>query len=140
MKTVIMLAILVCNLMAISVHDAAWLLGAQTDLNKAFEKAKNEKKKMVLLVIVKDDCNWCEKMVYDTLKDTTIQDSLANMVTVVIDINGKLPDEFKVTTTPAIFFIDVKSKKSVLGNVGYIKKGSFQIDIISAKEMIELQE
>ena len=131
-----MFALLVCNLMAITAQDAAWVLDAQTDLTKAFQKARAENK-MVLLVVVKDDCNWCEKMVYDTLKDKDIQDNLTNMVTVIVDVNKKLPDAFKVTQTPAIFFIDAKTKKSVLENVGYIKKGGFLIDIISASEMTE---
>ena len=135
MKTVIMFALLVCHLMAISAQNAAWVLDAQTDLNKAFKMAKAENK-MMLLVVVKDDCTWCEKMVYDTLKDKDIQDNLSNMVTVIVDVNEKLPDTLKVTQTPAIFFIDAKTKKSVLENVGYIKKGGFLIDIISANEMI----
>ena len=135
MKTVIMFALLVCHLMAISAQNAAWVLDAQTDLNKAFKMAKAENK-MMLLVVVKDDCTWCEKMVYDTLKDKDIQDNLSNMVTVIVDVNEKLPDTLKVTQTPAIFFIDAKTKKSVFENVGYIKKGGFLIDIISANEMI----
>ncbi|RRS30043.1 MAG: hypothetical protein P794_08805 [Epsilonproteobacteria bacterium (ex Lamellibrachia satsuma)] len=137
MKTVIILAILVCNLMAISAQDAAWVLDAQTGLNKAYQKAEAEKKKLVLLVIVKDGCHWCESMVFDTLKDKDIQENLADIVTVVADVNDKLPKEFKATATPAMFFIDVKTKKSVLENVGYIKKGGFLIDIISAKDMVE---
>ena len=136
MKTLIMFALLVCNLLAISAQDAAWVLNAQTDLTKAFKLAKAENK-MLLLVVVKDDCNWCEKMVYDTLKDKNIQESLTNTVTVIVDVSEKLPDTFKVTRTPAIFFIDAKTKKSVLENVGYIKKGGFLIDIISANEMME---
>ncbi len=136
MKAVIMFALMVCNLMAISASEAAWVLDAQTDLTKALQKAKAENK-MVLLVVVKDDCNWCEKMVYNTLKDKSIQESLTNTVTVIVDVNEKLPDTFIVTQTPAIFFIDAKTKKSVLENVGYIKKGGFLIDIISANEMLE---
>ncbi len=126
--------------MAITAQDAAQILGAEMNLNTAFKKAKDENKKMVLLVVVKDHCNWCKMMIHDTLKDAAIQENLTNMVTVVVDINGKLPDEFKATITPAVFFIDPKSKKSVWENVGYVKKGSFLIDIISANEMIELQE
>lgn len=136
MKAVIMFALMVCNLMAISASEAAWVLDAQIDLTKALQKAKAENK-MVLLVVVKDDCNWCEKMVYNTLKDKSIQESLTNTVTVIVDVNEKLPDTFIVTQTPAIFFIDAKTKKSVLENVGYIKKGGFLIDIISANEMLE---
>jgi len=36
-----------------------------------------------------------------------------------------------------MFFIDVKNKKNVLKQTGYIKKGAFLIDIISASEMVE---
>jgi len=136
MKTVMLFILLVCNLMAISVQEAAWVLDAQTDLTKALKKARAENK-MVLLVVVKDDCNWCEKLVHDTLKDKDIQDNLSNMVTVIVDINGKLPNDFKVTKTPAMFFIDAKKEKSVFENIGYVKKGAFLIDIISANEMME---
>ena len=136
MKAVIMFVLLVCNLMAISAEDAAWVLDAQTDLAKAFQKAKSEKK-MILLVVVKDDCNWCEKMVYNTLKDKSIQENLTNTVTVIVDIHGKLPNDFKVTKTPAMFFIDPKNGKSVYKNIGYVKKGAFLIDIISANEVME---
>ena len=136
MKTVMMFVLLVCNLMAISAQEAAWVLDAQTDLTKALQKAKAENK-MVLLVVVKDDCNWCEMMVHNTLKDKDIQDNLSNMVTVVVDINGKLPNNFKITKTPAIFFIDAKNGKSVFENVGYVKKGAFLIDVISVNEVME---
>ena len=136
MKAVIMFVLLVCNLMAISAQEAAWVLDAQTDLTKALQKAKAENK-MVLLVVVKDDCNWCEKMVHETLKDKDIQENLSNMVTVIVDIHGKLPNDFKVIKTPAMFFIDPKNGKSVFKNIGYVKKGAFLIDIISANEVME---
>ena len=136
MKTVMMFVLLICNLMAISAQEAAWVLDAQTDFTKAFQKAKAENK-MVLLVVVKDDCNWCEMMVHNTLKDKDIQDNLSNMVTVIVDINEKLPNDFKVTKTPAMFFIDAKKEKSVFKNVGYVKKGAFLIDIIYANEVME---
>jgi len=132
-----MIFLLVCNLMAITAEDAAWLLDAQTDLNKAYEKAKAQKKKLLLLVVVKDGCHWCEMMVHETLRDPQIRENLKDIVTVVADVNGKLPKEFQTKLTPGMFFIDVKSKKSVLENFGYIKKGGFLIDIISAGDMVE---
>ena len=137
MKTILMFILIVGNLSAITAEDAAWLLDAQTDLTKAYEKAKIEKKKLVLLVVVKNGCHWCEMMVHKTLKDKDIQANLTDMVTVVVDVNGKLPKEFQTKLTPGMFFIDAKSKKSVLKNFGYIKKGGFLIDIISASEMVE---
>jgi thioredoxin-related protein len=136
MKAVIFLALMICNLMAISAEEAAWALDAQNDFTKALQKAKTENK-MLLLVVVKDDCTWCEKMVHETLKDKDIQDSLSNMVTAVVDVHGKLPSDFKVIKTPTVFFIDAKSEKSVYKNIGYVKKGAFLIDIISANEMMD---
>ncbi len=132
-----MFILIVGNLLAITAEDAAWLLDAQTDLSKAYEKAKAQKKKLVLLVVVKDGCHWCEMMVHETLRDPQIQKNLKEMVTVVVDVNGKLPKAFQTKLTPGIFFIDVKRKKSVLENFGYIKKGGFLIDIVSASEMVE---
>ena len=137
MKIIIIFVLLVYNLMAISVEDAAWLLNAETDLNKAYKVAKTQKKKMLLLVIVKDGCNWCSMMVENTLRDKTIQANLEDMVTVVVDSNNTLPKTFKTKLTPTMFFIDVENKKSVLKQTGYIKKGTFLIDIISASEMVE---
>jgi len=137
MKIVIIFVFLVYNLMAISVEDAAWLLNAQTDLDKAYKVAKIQKKKMLLLVIVKDGCNWCSMMVENTLRDKTIQANLEDIVTVVVDSNNTLPKIFKTKLTPTMFFIDVKNKKNVLKQTGYIKKGAFLIDIISASEMVE---
>jgi thioredoxin-related protein len=133
-----MFSLIVCNLLAINAVDAAWLLNAQNDLNIAYEKAKEEKKKIVLLVVVKDGCDWCEMMIHNTLKDPNIQANLADIVTVVVDVNSnKLPKEFQTELTPAMFFIDVKSKKSLLKNIGYMKKGGFLIDIISVSDMVE---
>lgn len=136
MKKLMIFMLLVCNLMAISAQDAAWVLDAQTDLNKAFSKAKDENK-MILLLVVKEDCSWCEKMVFATLKDKNIQKNLKNTITVIVDINDKLPSEFKARLAPTVFFIDPKSKKSVLEGVGYIEKGSFLMDIVSASEKME---
>ena len=137
MKTFLMFILIVGNLFAITAEDAAWQLNAQTDLNKAYEKAKAQKKKLVFLLVVKDGCHWCEMMVQKTLRDAKIQKSLEEMVTVVIDMNGKLPKEFQTKLTPGMFFIEVKSKTSVLKDFGYLKTDSFLIDIVSASEIVE---
>ena len=137
MKTILMFILIVGNLFAITPEDAAWLLNAQTNLTKAYEKAKAEKKKMLLLIVVKDGCQWCKMMVYETLKDKNIQENLSDIEMVIVDIDSVLPKEFQAKLTPTMFFIDVKSKKTILKDVGYIKKGTFLIDIISAIDLLE---
>jgi len=137
MKTLILSLLLICNLMAITAKDAAWTLDAQTDLHKALEQAKQEKKDMVLLLVVKDGCEWCEKMVHETMQDRDIKDALSDVVIAIIDSKSDLAKKYKTTLTPSLFFIDARTEKVIYTQVGYEKAGSFLITIISAKDQIE---
>ena len=137
MKTLILSLILVCNLLAVTAEDAAWLLNAQTDFGKAIKKAKDEKKPMVVLLVVKDGCNWCEKMVLETMQDQKIKDALADAVVVVADFNSNLAKSYNAKLTPTVYFIDAKTKKSIETQVGYEKAGNFLITIVSAFDTLE---
>ena len=137
MKTLLLSLLLICNLMAITAKDAAWTLDAQTDLYKALKQAKKEKKEMVLLLVVKDGCEWCEKMVHETMQNRDIKDALSDTIIVIIDNKSDLAKKYKTTLTPSIFFIDAKTGKSVYTQVGYEKSGSFLITIISARDKLE---
>lgn len=133
MKIFIITMLMVCHLMAITVEDAAWVLDAQTDLNKAFKKAKAEKKDLLLLVAIKDGCDWCEKMIHYTLRDDKVKEQLSDVVTVVVDMKSKSAKDLNATLAPTMYFIDVSTGKTVQEHIGYEKAGSFLIDIISAK-------
>jgi len=137
MKTLLLSLILICNLMAITVEDTAWVLDAQTSMEKAYQKAKTEKKDLLMLLIIESSCEWCEKMVHRTLRDENIRSALSDMVIVVADFNSPEAKEHNATLTPSIYFIDVKTKKTVYSVIGYEKPGSFMIDIVSAKDKIE---
>ncbi len=137
MKIFIISILMVCNLMAINVEDAAWVLDAQTDLDKAFKKAEAEKKDLLLLVVIKDGCDWCEKLVHGTLKDEKVKEQLSDMVTVIVDMKSKSAKDLNATLAPTMYFIDVATKKSVQKHAGYEKAGSFIIDIISAKDALD---
>lgn len=137
MKTLLLSLLLVCNLMAVTAEDAAWLLNAQTDFNKALKKARNEKKPMLVLIVVKDGCSWCEKMVNETMQDKKIKDALADSVIVVADFHSDVAKAYKAKLTPTIYFIDPKTKKSVAEQIGYEKPGNFHITIISAFDSLE---
>lgn len=133
MKIFIITMLIVSHLMAITVEDAAWVLDAQTDLDKAFKKAKAEKKDLLLLVAIKASCDWCEKMIHDTLRDEKVRDQLSDVVIVVVDMKSKSAKDLNATLAPTMYFIDVSTKKPVQEHIGYEKAGSFLIDIISAK-------
>ncbi|KYJ86000.1 hypothetical protein AS592_05285 [Sulfurovum riftiae] len=128
---------MISSLMAITANDAALVLDAQTSLTNAYKKAKAQKKKLILLVVVKDDCNWCELMVHNTLSDDNVKYELEDMVTVVTDISSKIAQTLDVKLTPSMYFIDASTHRPVHKHIGYEKPGSFIIDIVTAKEKVE---
>ncbi len=137
MRIFIVSIVTICNLMAISAKDAAWVLDAQNSVNQAYNIAKAQKKKLVLLVVVKDGCNWCEMMVNDTLSDDNVRYELSDLVTVVTDIDSGIAKRLGVTLTPSMYFLDAKTHRPVHKHIGYEKPGSFIIDIVTAKEKVE---
>jgi len=137
MKLLLLSLLLVCNLMATTAKEYAPTLNAFTDLNKAYTKAKSEKKNMILLLVVKDGCHWCEKMVELTLQDKTVKEALSDTVIIIVELDTALAKKFKAEQTPSMVFIDVKTKKSVYEQVGYEKAGAFMITIISAQDNLE---
>ena len=137
MKTLILSLLLICNVMAITAKDAAWVLNAHTNLHKALKQAKQEKKEMILLLVVKDGCEWCEKMVHGTMKNRNVKNALADTVVVIVDSKSDPAKKYNTILTPSVFFIDPKTEKSVYSQVGYEKAGSFLISIINAKDHIE---
>ncbi len=137
MKLLLLSLLLTFNLMAITAKEYAPTLNAFTDLDKAYTKAKNEQKEMILLLVIKDGCHWCEMMAELTLQDKTVKDALSDTVLVLVDLDSPLAKKFKAEQTPSMVFIDVKTKKSVYEQVGYEKPGSFMITIISAKDNLE---
>jgi thioredoxin-related protein len=137
MKTLLLSLLIVSNLLAITAKEYAPTLNALTNINDAYTKAKNEKKEMILLIVIKDGCHWCEKMVEITMQDRAVKDALSNTVVVLTDFNSKLSKTYKAEQTPSMFFIDVKTKKSIYSQVGYEKPGTFMITIISAQDNLK---
>lgn len=138
MKTLLLSLLLVYNLMAVTAEDAAWLLNGQTDFNKAIQKAKHDKKPMIILLVVKDGCSWCEKMINETMQDAKIKNALNDdAVIVVADFHSKLAKAYKAEFTPTLYFIDTKTKKSIATQVGHEKPGNFLITIISAFDTLD---
>ncbi len=128
MRSFFISMLLVCTLFATNAKEAAKELGVENDYATAMAKAKSEKK-MLVLVIVKENCRWCDKLLTRTFTDPEVKDELKNYVTVVIDRNGEFPDEFRENFFPSMFYIDYSSEKSVYENVGYIGKKCFLNDL-----------
>lgn len=56
----------------------------EKDLDSAFKKAKNEKK-LLIVMVVSDNCQWCEKMKKNTLSNPKVAEKLKNYVLVMAD-------------------------------------------------------
>jgi len=131
MKIFLMILILSYGLMASNALEEAKKLGVESDYATAFAKAQKEKK-MLVMVIVKEDCRWCEKLVNKTLSEETVKKKLENYITLIVDQNDAYPNIFKENFFPSIFYIDYATQRSVYSNVGYVGKPCFLNDLNSS--------
>jgi thioredoxin-related protein len=83
-------------------YDIPW----EKDLDSAFEKAKKEKK-LLIVMAVSDNCQWCEKMKKNTLSNPKVAKQLENYVLVMAD--RETPSEknqlYPFKHVPIIFFM-----------------------------------
>ena len=123
-----------CLLMASNAPEAAKRLGAESSYDAAVAKAQKENK-MLVMVIVKENCRWCDKLIKRTLSDPSVKNKLEkDYVTLILDKDAPYPGDFKENFFPSIFYIDEKTQKSVYENVGYIGAKCFKNDLNSALE------
>ena len=85
-----------------------------------------------MMVIVKENCRWCEKLVNNTLSEEGVQKELENYITVIVDKDDTYPNQFTENFFPSIFYIDYTTQKSVYSNVGYVGKKCFLSDLHDA--------
>ncbi len=134
MKVFLMTLLLSYGLMASNALEEAKKLGVESDYAAAIAKAQKEKK-MLVLVIVKEDCRWCEKLVNKTLSEETVKKKLENYITLIVDKDDEFPSDFKENFFPSIFYIDYETQKSVYSNVGYVGKPCFLNDLNGSLEI-----
>jgi len=123
-------------LFAMNAQQAAKALGVENRYDQAIQKAKRDKK-IVVMVVVKEHCRWCEKLVNTTLKDPRVQKHLQDFVTVVVDKDAPYPSDFRENFFPSVFYIDYSTEKSIYENVGYIGAKHFLNDLESVKKTYE---
>ena len=120
--------------MATDAIEAAKKLGAENNYATAISKAKSEKK-LLVMVVVKENCRWCEKLINKTLSEETVKSKLENYITLIVDKNDDFPSDFKENFFPSIFYIDYSTEKSVYSNVGFVGKPCFLNDLNGSLEI-----
>ena len=131
MKALMILLSLVYSLFAINSVDAAFVLSFHEDYPTALVQAKEEKR-FLMLVIIKDPCDYSERMVYNTLSDPEVVKALEPFVSVIVDKNTFLPLQFKVDLVPMVYFIDPKNEEIIHERMGYVHVKQFLDDIKEA--------
>jgi thioredoxin-related protein len=120
--------------MAVDAFQAAKKLGVESDYATAIAKARQENK-MLVMVIVKENCRWCDKIIDRTLADETVKAHLKEgYVTLIVDKDDDFPGDFKENFFPSIFYIDAVTGKSVYENVGYVGTKCFLNDLNGASK------
>ena len=128
MKLFLISLLFIGTLFATDAKEAAQKLGVENHFATAVKKAKTEKK-MLVMVVVKEGCRWCDKLVYRTLEEPEVKEALNDYVTLIIDKDDTYPKDFKENFFPSIFYVDYASGKSVYENVGYVGKKCFLNDL-----------
>lgn len=134
MKIFFMILLLTYGLMATNAIEAAKKLGAENNYATAIKKAEQEKK-ILVMVVVKEDCRWCDKLINRTLSEETVKTKLENYITLIVDKNDDFPSNFKENFFPSIFYIDYSTQKSVYENVGFVGKPCFLNDLNGSLEI-----
>lgn len=126
MKIVYILLILGELLFGQTYKEFAKSYGFYTNYEKAFAKAKKEKKKL-LLITVANFCPWCKKLENRVLKDMVVQEKIQNKFIPVIinkDIDF-LEERFITNIVPMSYIVDYKTGKILKSKTGYQKKSDF---------------
>jgi len=134
MKAMMMFILSVCMLMAVNAEQAAKSLGYGTSYAEALKKAKKEDK-MVMLIIVKEHCRYCEKLVKKTLVHPEVEIEAEAFVPVIMEQDSDLPEALSPKRVPMTFFIDPKTEKSVWEVIGFEESMEFVRSMEEAKTL-----
>jgi len=133
MKLLFFSLLFAVSLFATNAEEAAKKLGVESHYDTALAKAQKENK-MLVMVVVKENCRWCDKIVNRTLSDDQVKKELENYVTLIIDKDAAFPADFRENFFPSVFYIDEKTEKSVYENVGYVGTKCFLNDLHDAQK------
>ncbi len=111
--------------------DLKW----EQNIEKAFLKAKNTNK-TVMIFVIKSNCAWCVKMKERTLSHQMIKKRLQNYILVKVDKNSLDDSLVEVKYFPTTLFYS-PNKKLYQNVVGYFKVEDFISWIDDVEKMVK---
>ena len=118
MKKIILLLLITLNLFGANAKDAAFMLDYKKVYDQALAQAKKEHK-VLMMVIVKDPCPYCDMLVEDTLDTSAIKAKLKDFIPLIIAHDGKYPDRFRPPVRPVTLFINPDNSTVLYSLAGY---------------------
>jgi len=138
MKKLALTLFLVLGSMTIQAQELAW----QTDMNKAMELSKKEKKPLLLFFTGSDWCGWCIRLQKEVMKTPEFTKwANDNVILVELDFprntpqspeikkqNMELQQTFAIQGYPTVWFVNATKKDGKinlekLGSTGYVAGG-----------------
>lgn len=118
LKKIILLLLITLTLFGANAKDAAFRLDYKEVYASALAQAKKEHK-VLMMVIVKEPCPYCDKLVENTLDTSAIKAKLKNFTPLIIAHDGKYPDRFRPPVTPVTLFINPDDSTILYTLMGY---------------------
>jgi protein disulfide-isomerase len=138
MKKIALTLFLVLGSMTIQAQELTW----QTDMNKAMELSKKEKKPLLLFFTGSDWCGWCMRLQKEVMKTPEFTKwANDNVILVELDFprstpqtpeikkqNMELQQTFAIQGYPTVWFVNASKKDGKinlekLGSTGYVAGG-----------------
>lgn len=109
-------------------------LGYETDYNTALQKAKNQNKQIVM-VLVSSHCPWCERLEEEVLFLEYTNELLQKHYIPLVQYSGndEFPSKFDSYVVPTIHFIDSKNESIIESIHGFNNNWRFY-EIIEANK------
>jgi len=117
-QKIVLLLLMTLTLFASNAKDAAFMLDYREVYKVALDEAKKEHK-ILMMVIVKEPCPYCDELVENTLDSSSIKAKLTEFVPLIIAHDDKYPDKFRPPFRPMTLFINPDDSSILKSLAGY---------------------
>jgi len=117
-KQLLLFLLLTLTLFGANAKDAAFLLDYHEVYQTALQTAKKEHK-VLMMVIVKEPCPYCDELVDDTLDTPLIKKRLKEITPLLIAHDDKYPEKFRPQVRPVTHFINPDNSSIISTLYGY---------------------
>jgi len=134
MKTLLLVLLTALTLSASEIAVFAQKMSYETDYKAALAKAKDQDKKL-MLVMVTNYCPWCRKFEKRTLVKEEVN-TLVHKKYVPLILNrekGEFPKKFFTKRIPVVIFIDPSKEEAIHESLGYKNVSDFVKELKSIK-------